>query len=294
MIASTLRCLAAVILCCLAPVAALAQGPSPFAGGKLVLTNGVSTVEGASGGGIATWATIAGLETDHGVGLSGHVSRVYLPDYELRSAGVSLGIRDRVELSFARQAFDTRDMGQTLGLGRGYTFRQDVIGVKVRLIGDTVYGPAALPQISVGAQMRHNRNGAVVRAVGAQRSADTDFTVSATKLILSRSLLVNATARVTRANQWGLLGFGGDRSDTRSVQFEGSAAFMVSPRAVIGAEYRTKPDNLGFAGENDAKDVFVAYAVGRHLTLVAALADLGSIATARGQRGAFLSAQASF
>ena len=28
-------------------------------GGKLVLTNGITTIEGSSGGGLATWATIA-------------------------------------------------------------------------------------------------------------------------------------------------------------------------------------------------------------------------------------------
>jgi len=37
-------------------------------GGKLLLTNGVSTIEGSGGGGIATWSTIAGNATEQGIG----------------------------------------------------------------------------------------------------------------------------------------------------------------------------------------------------------------------------------
>ena len=37
-------------------------------GGKLVLTNGISTIEGASGGGLAAWAVIGGNATKDGIG----------------------------------------------------------------------------------------------------------------------------------------------------------------------------------------------------------------------------------
>ena len=43
-----------------------------------------------------------------------------------------------------------------------------------------------------------------------------------------------------------------------------------------------------------AFDGFVAYALARNLSLTAAYVDLGSIATVKGQRGAFLSLQTSF
>ena len=264
-----------------------------LAGDKLVLTNGVSTIEGASGGGIASWSTIAGRATDSGIGISGHVTIVELPDYGWQSHGVSIGVMNRVELSYARQNFDTRDVGAALGIGQGYTLNQDVFGAKLRLFGDLVYGDPLVPQVSVGVQHKRSLDGAVARAVGAADDEGTDFTLSATKLFLAHSVLVNATARLTEANQNGLLGFGSAAGKGYSLQFEGSVAYQFSRRFVVGAEFRTKPDNLGL-GEDDWLDVFAAYAVTDNLTLTAAYADLGSIATFENQRGAFLSAQVAF
>ena len=110
---------------------------------------------------------------------------------------------------------------------------------------------------------------------------------------LRQRVLLGVTLRVTKANQAGLLGFGGDRSGDRSLQAEGTVGYQLSRRLVVGAEYRTKPDNLRFAQEDDWKTAYAAFALTRNLTATAAYADLGSVATAPGQRGAFLSLQAS-
>lgn len=270
---------------------ALCEDAALLPGDKLVLTNGVSTVEGASGGGIATWSTIAGREADRGIGISGHATLVELPDFGLQSHGVSIGIANRVELSYARQNFDTRDVGAALGLGRGYKLNQDIYAAKVRLFGDLVYGPALLPQVSAGVQYKRNLDRPVALAVGAADSDGIDFTLSATKLFLARSVLINTTARLTKGNQLGLLGFGGPDGRGRSLEFEGSAAYQLSRRAVVGVEARTKPDNLGL-GEDHWLDLFGAYAVTDNVTVTAAYVDLGSIATFENQRGAFLSVQA--
>ncbi len=272
---------------------ARAQDIAWFEGEKLVLTNGVSTIEGASGGGISTWATIAGRELDNGVGISAHATVVELPDFGWQSHGLAIGVANRVELSYTRQNFDTRDVGAALGLGQGYTLNQDVFGAKVRLVGDVVYGAAMLPQVSVGIQHKRNLDGPVAFAVGAADDTGTDFTLSATKLFLARSVLVNTTLRLTEANENGLLGFGSAAGRGYAVQFEGSLAYQLSRRAVVGGELRTKPDNLGL-GEDDWFDLFAAYAVTDNVTVTAAYADLGTIATFSGQRGAFLSAQLAF
>jgi hypothetical protein len=100
--------------------------------------------------------------------------------------------------------------------------------------------------------------------------------------------------RATKANQFGLLGFGGDRHDHYRPQVEGSAGMMLSRRLVVGVEGRSKPSNLGFAREQKAVDAFAAWAVARNVSLTAAYVDLGDIATVRRQRGAFLSLQGSF
>ena len=274
--------------------AACAHAGELVTSGKLLLTDGVSNVEGSAGGGLSTWALIAGGDTTDGVGLRAHGTYVSTPNFALITEGVSAGLFDRVELSYARQGFDTGRAGAALGLGRGFTFDQNIVGAKVRVTGDAVYDQDRwLPQLAVGAQYKSNDE-PVVRAVGARHQSGVDLYVAATKLFLAQSLLVSGTVRATQANQFGILGFGGDRHDGYSAQFEGSAAYLLSRRLVIGAEYRTKPDNLRFAGENDAYDVFAAYAVTKSLSLTVAYVDLGSIATFTGQRGAYLSLQAGF
>ena len=91
-----------------------------------------------------------------------------------------------------------------------------------------------------------------------------------------------------------VLGFGGDRKAGRSLVLETSAAVLLDPHWAVGVEYRQKPDNLGFAREDDWRDVFVAWFPNKHVAVVAAYADLGSIATLDKQRGPYLSLQASF
>ena len=268
-------------------------GTFPEYNAKLLLTNAVSAVDGASGGGISNWATIAGRQETRGVGVQAHVTAVLLPDFFYQSHGVALGIADRIELSYARQNFDTQDVGAALGIGQGYMLNQDVFGAKVRLFGDVVYGNTMVPQVAVGAQYKRSLDGAVASAVGAAHDEGIDVTLSATKLLLSHSVLVNTTARLTKANQNGLLGFGSVSDDSYAVQFEGAVAYQLSRRFVMGTEFRTKPDNLGL-GEGDWFDVFAAYAPSDNLTVTAAYADLGSIATFTGQRGAFLQAQVAF
>lgn len=271
-----------------------AQAGEWRSGGKLLLTRGVSSVDGAAGGGLATWALISGNETRDGIGGEAAVTHANLSDYSLRAYSASVGLFDRLEFSVARQDFDTGKTGAQLGIGRGFTFNQDVFGAKLRVVGDAVYDQdSAVPQISVGVQYKHAHD-PIVRALGAQRRSDTDFYVAATKVLLRERLVISATARLTRANQFGLLGYGGDRSDKRSLEGEGSIGWLVTKRFLVGAEGRTKPDKLGFAKEQDAWDLFGAYAINHNISLTAAYVDLGGIATFKGQNGLYLSLQAAF
>jgi hypothetical protein len=269
--------------------------PETRQGGKLLLTGGVSTIEGSGGGGLATWATTTGYGNRDGIGANIHATWVDLPDYEFRTWGAAVGLWDRVELSVARQEFDTGGTGALLGLGAGFTFGQDVYGLKVRLTGDAVYDQDTwMPQIAVGVQHKIADQGAVIGLIGGQDDEGTELYVAATKLFLAESLLVSGTVRWTDANQTGLLGFGGDAEPDATAQFEGSIGYLLSPNLVIGAEYRTKPDNLSFAGEDDWMDVYAAWAFNKHISVTAAWVDLGSIATFEDQRGLYVSLQAGF
>lgn len=262
---------------------------------RLLLTGGVSEVEGAAGGGLTPWAVIGGYGTNDQVGATAFLTRLNLPDYHLDGAGALIGILDRVELSIARQRFDTEQVGAALGLGSGYTFTQDIIGVKVRVIGDAVLDQDRwLPQISVGMQYKKNDRNAVLQAIGASDDQGVDYYISATKLYLSQSLLANLTLRFTRANQIGILGFGGDLNDNLEPQLEGSIAWLLTKNIAVGAEYRMKPDNLGIAAEDDWFDAFVAWAPNKHVSLTFAYADLGSIVNQDNQRGLYASLQIGF
>ena len=63
---------------------------------------------------------------------------------------------------------------------------------------------------------------------------------------------------------------------------------------MIGGEYRTKPDNLSIAREEDWYDIFAAFAINRNLTVAAAYANIGTVATSKKQHGGLLSLRASF
>jgi hypothetical protein len=266
-----------------------------FDEGKLLATGGVSQLEGAGGGGLTPWALITGYETSDGIGVNVHVNPVVLPAFTLISEGVAIGLYDRLELSADHQQFDTGSTGAKLGLGDGFTFDQTILGAKLKLFGDAVFSQDSwIPQVAIGTQYKLNDQDATLHAIGARSDHGEDYYASATKLFLAQSLLLNVTVRETKANQFGILGFGGDRNDDYSTEFEGSAAVLLRRDLALGVEFREKPNNLGFAEEGNAGDVFLAYFLNKHLSLTAAYVDLGDIALQKNQRGPYISLQAGF
>lgn len=273
-------------------------------GGKLLLTGGVSSIDGAAGGGLTPWAVTGSYATAGEVGATAFATRATTQDYGLWTYGIAVGIHDRVELSLARQDLDTRSNLAPLGLG-GLHLKQDIVGAKLRLAGDAVLDSDTLmPQVAVGLEAKRTDAGALgptlYGALGAKRSG-TDVYISATKLFLAEGVLVNLTLRATQANQNGLLGFGGAQGQGRRLQPEVSVAKLLRRDLAVGVEFRAKPDNLnssvlgaGALKEDDWKDVFIAWTPNKHVSLTAAWVDLGRIAPAlqpRRQTGAYLSAQ---
>ncbi len=278
-----------------APLPAAAVETSRTGSDKLLLTGGVSEVEGAAGGGLTPWAVIGGYGTRDQFGASAFFTNLQLPNYRLNDAGVLVSMFDRFELEAAEQRFDTENVGAALGLGRGFTFREDVFGLKFKLFGDAVLEQDSwLPQVSAGLQYKTNNQGDVLRAIGAKSDHGVDFYLTATKLFLGESILVDGTLRFTKANQIGLLGFGGDRNDSYQPEFEGSIAYLLSRTFAVGVEYRMKPNNLGIAREDDWYDAFFAWAPTKHFSLTLAYAYLGNIVIKDNQRGLYLSAQIGF
>jgi hypothetical protein len=284
---------------------------------KLLLTGGVSQVEGAAGGGLTPWAVIGGYGTNNEIGGNVHYTYAKTNDFSLDTYGVTLGIYDRFELSVAQQSFDVSDLRSKVKAGLGADaigrdeIEQTIIGAKVRVLGEAVLDADTwMPQVAVGVQYKKNHDGDFVTGgvIGAKKDHGVDFYVVATKLLLDKNILLNGTVRMTKANQFGLLGFGGDKHDSYSPELELSAAYLLAKNVAIGAEYRTKPHNLentvGGAvdlKEDDAFDVFVAYAPTKNISLTAAYVNLGNIATVNAvganygkQDAIYLSAQIGF
>ena len=268
--------------------AAIAVATPARAGDRLQWTGAVSQVEGAAGGGLVPWALIGGLGTNVEVGASAFVTYVSTPAFALRTAGASLDVDNRVEVSAARQRFDS---GSVV---RGSTLGQDILGLKIRLAGDAVFDADTwLPQIAVGAQRKQTLDfDRIPRAAGAAHGADVDFYLAATKLYFAalggRNVILDGTLRRTRANQFGLLGFGGNGGGyTLAPEF--SAAVWLNDDVLLGGEYRNKPNDLHAFRENGAEDIFLAWAPVKNFSVTAGWVDLGSIAGKPAQRGVYLS-----
>lgn len=259
---------------------------------RLIATGGVQQIEGAAGGGLVPWAVIAGYGQSREFGFSGFNSAVVVDDYTYSSRGFALSFSDRIELSFARSALDINTLSQLAGLADD-TLSTDIIGLKIRLFNNLIYDD--WPQISVGIQHKKAKDFDVPAIVGAIDDSDTEIYLSASKLwlrgIAGYPLLFNATFRSTSANQLGLLGFGGDKNNSKEIQIETSAAILLRRNLIFGFEYRQKPDNLSFADENAWSDTFIAWFPTKNISVTAAVVDLGTIGLFNQQRGFYLSLQ---
>jgi hypothetical protein len=273
---------------------------SAWAGDRLLGTWGVTEVEGAGGGGLVPWATIAGTGSSNQIGGSAFVTSLHTGGgYDLKIGGVAVGVHDHVELSMARWSFKLADVVP------GKALDMTVAGAKFKVTGDAVYDQDTwLPQISVGAMYKQVDDAVLVKALGATSSSDIEVYATATKLWLGaavgRNLIASGAVRLTKANQFGLAGFGGPGRDQRRLQLEGSLGIMLRDDLVLGAEYRMKPNNLAVSPgtqilkEDDAWDVFVAWFPARIGSITLAWVNLGNIVGKESQDGLYVSGQLAF
>jgi hypothetical protein len=309
--------------------------------GKLLATHGVSSIDGAGGGGLTPWALITGGGTKDSWGANAHYSFLNLPNYQVAAQGLAIGLFDRVEFSYTQHALKGTD-----GPLDGLNIDQEIFGAKLKLFGDAIYDQDSwIPQVAVGA-LYHRHGGFKSRTtpvigngpifgdisslaeepedpVSYSRNNDgLELYIAATKVFLAQSILANVTLRRTKANQFGLLGFGGAGSggdNDYELMLEGSLAYLVRKDFAVGVEYRQKPNNLenlssdhplagagldSMDAEEDAWDVFAVWFPNKNVSLTAAWVDLGVIldpgqtflgdSSPKKQRGAYLSVQVGF
>lgn len=272
----------------------------------------VTEVEGSAGGGLVPWALM------HPQGPLASYTHVNVNDYSIQGFAVGGTIANRVEVSFAHQMVNAPTVANALtGMGAWGTvdnrINQDVLGLKVKLLD--MGKNDAVPQVAVGMQLKH-ANGKIVdilkNAGYINGKSGTDWYVAATKFVTigGKKVVLDGTLRATKANQMGLLGFGGgslNGNNGYKLKPEVSAGVFVTDNVVLGAEYRAKPNNIrndttfGFR-EDAAWDIFMAYFVNKNMAITAAYANLGQVGPAQAQvssmakkqDGLYLQLQANF
>lgn len=274
--------------------------------GKLLATGAVTTIDGSAGGGIVPMAILSGYGTEEQHGGTFFASRAETSNFNLRAFGAAWSWKNRVEFSVSRQELDVSAFAP---LARE-ELRTNNFGIKVRLGGDIIY--TDMPQISLGVVYREAINpgllgGATVpEALGATSNYGTDLYLAATKVFLGgpfgRNWLLNGVVRSTKANQGGLVGFGGDRDDGRSVVGEASIGMFINQHWLVGSEYRQHPENLSAFSQDDWYDLFVAWFPNKRWSVTAAWVNLGELSTPaipynnddRDQSGGYLSLTGAF
>jgi len=257
-------------------------------------------VEGAAGGGLTPWA----IEAPDSPQLS--YWYVSTQDVLLQAAGVSGTVLKRLELSFGDQWLAYPNAGNALGLSEHLA--QSVIGAKFALVESDA--ARSRPAIAIGVQVK-NVSGPIVDTLRADNAISStsgiDYYLAVTEVtkIAGTTVVADATLRATRANQFGLLGFGGGANGHNAYAFEPefSLGAYLTPQVVFGGEYRFAPNNISAAvygiREQSKFDIFTSYLPNKRFALTAAYLNLGQVGpvlplNAANQQGFYLQVQSTY
>ena len=264
---------------------------------------GITGVDGVSGGALVPWALLSSGPT---------VAITHLSTQNLYVNGVAgnTSFGDRIEVSFAHNMLGDNATIPGNSNNSNNTDTVDNIGLKVKLndMGDV------MPQFALGL-VGKRASGNLVNTLNTMGVSDTstDFYAAASKMMNfgGKNLLLNGVLRATKANQMGLLGFGGGTAlganNSYSIVPEVSAELFAADNVVVGAEYRAQPNNAGnntgpsgqgLFYQSAAYDLHIAYIANKNLTWTVAYTSLGQVAQglngSNKQNGMLLQAQASF
>ena len=258
----------------------------------------ITNIDGQAGGGLVPWALLSS-------GPTVAITHLGTSNLDINSVAVNTSFANMVEVSYARNMLNVAS--PALSAANSTTDNVDNLGLKVKLndMSDS------MPQFALGLVYK-NASGNLANYLNTNlgiNKSSTDVYAAASKIVNigGKNVLLNGVLRATKADQMGLLGFGGGTTagakTSYSIVPELSAEIFVADNVILGAEYRAQPSN-GVAGtdgvlhQNAAYDLNIVYVASKNFTLTAAYANLGQVApgvTNTGkQNGMLLQGQVNF
>lgn len=263
-----------------------------------------TNVEGSAGGGLVPMALM------HPQGPLFSYTNLTTQDFGIQSIAIGGSIADRAEVSFGHLMATVPSSYAAFYTDNRITVNTFGLKFKVLDMSDSA------PQVVIGLQAKSSSGSLLdtLQAVGAiGGKSGTDVYAAATKVVTvgGKGVVLNGILRATKANQMGILGFGGGTAaggkTGYSVNPELSAGVFLADNVILGGEYRAKPNNISstVAGlgikEDDAYSLFMVYLVNKSMAITAAYVNLGQVgasktvvAGAAKQDGLYLQMQANF
>lgn len=222
------------------------------------------------------------------------VDTIWLGHKDFQSIHITETIFDRIELGYCYNNLHLGDLTRDIRRATGIDIKKHHIGlhhlnIRFLLLKEESFEQKWLPATTFGIHYKINddlhgidrRLGGVLRQHGCHDDSGVEFSLTATKMIkglLPKPILLTFGLRESESAHLGLAGFTDDWHTT----MEGSIAFFLTNRLIIGFEYRQNPDEIheipGLVGRQcDYYTVPIAFIINEHWTVSAGWGNMGKI-----------------
>ena len=220
---------------------------------------------------------------------------VMVGEKDLQNVGITWTLWQRLELGYAVNRLGIDDLDSEIRSSTGLDFRPDRVylhhfNARLQVIQEEEWDNPCMPAITLGAHGKYNNDidkinrdlgDALESLADYQNERGVDFTVTASKTLMAGDwpVIVSLGGRLSKASQFGLLGFG----DKYLGSIEGNIATFLTDNLVVGAEYRGKPPVMDripdlLAEDDGWWDVHAGYVFSPNSVLYAVAGDAGAVA----------------
>lgn len=264
-----------------------------------------TNIEGSAGGGVVPMALM------HPQGPLISYTNLTTQNFGIQSIAVGGTVADRAEVSLGH-LMTTVPASYAAFYGTDNRITVNTFGLKIKVLDMS----DSAPQVALGLQHKSSSGSLLntLKTAGAiSGTSGTDVYAAATKVVTigGKGVVLNGVLRATKANQMGILGFGGGTAaggkTSYSVEPELSVGAFLTDNVIFGGEYRAKPNNISSTAaglgikEEAAYTLFMAYIPNKNMTITAAYANLGQVGASQAavagtakQDGMYLQLQTNF